>query len=98
VAEAQAREFDSANGRLVGRLTNTKRVSLRVQAVDPASRTLALRDANDAVVTVAIGDDDHGFDAILAGDIVTVISTESIALEIVLPTESERFGTAPVSN
>jgi hypothetical protein len=84
VSDAQAREFDSADGRLVGRLTTTKRISLRVQAVNQAARTLGLRDANDIAFTVAV-DNEQGFDHVMAGDTITIISIESVELQVLLP-------------
>ncbi|MGZ8230021.1 MAG: hypothetical protein ACXWUS_10300 [Burkholderiales bacterium] len=85
VSEAQAAEFAPADGTPVGRLINTKRVTLRVQEVDQANRTVAVIDANDNVLTVTVDQHDQGFDQIAAGDTITIISIETIELEILPP-------------
>lgn len=85
VSEAQAREFDAADGRLVGRLVKTRRVSLRVEAINEANGSLALYDANGTLLTVSFNGHDQGLEHVTVGDTITLVTVESVELQILLP-------------
>ena len=85
VSQAQAAEFASTGSAPAGRLINAKRITLLVEEVDQANRTVAVRDANDKVVTLAVDEDEQGFDQITAGDTITITSIETVELGVLSP-------------
>ncbi|MGZ9067191.1 MAG: hypothetical protein ACXW2I_17890, partial [Burkholderiales bacterium] len=84
-SETESSEFAIAGDTPIGRFTATRSVTLRVQQVNRANRTLTIQDANNRVMVVAVDEHEQGFDSIAVGDTISIISTETIELELLSP-------------
>ena len=85
VSETQSFDFAVAGNTPIGRFTTTRTVTLRVQQVNRADRTITVPDANNRVTVLPVDENDEGFDSIAVGDTISIISTETIELEPVPP-------------
>jgi hypothetical protein len=68
-----------------------------VQQVDRENRTLLVRDANNAATVVHIPDDEPEVDSIAPGDTISIVSTETIELELMPPGVSAHAATTDLT-
>jgi hypothetical protein len=71
---------------------NTRNLTVTVQAIDRASRTLAVRGPDQNVLGVKVAEEVRSFDEIAIGDTITITYTEALALEM-LPQSSSTGAT-----
>jgi len=60
----------------------TATVTATVQAIDPATRIVTLKDKNGKVVEVEVGDEARNFDQLKVGDIVTTEYRQAVSLSL----------------
>jgi hypothetical protein len=60
----------------------TATVTATVQAIDPATRTVTLKDKNGKVVEVEVGEEARNFDQLKVGDIVTTEYRQAMSLSL----------------
>jgi hypothetical protein len=75
-----------------GKVVNTRNLTVTVQAIDRASRTLAVRGPDQNVLGVKVAEEVRSFDEIAIGDTITITYTEALALEM-LPQSSSTGAT-----
>jgi hypothetical protein len=77
-----------------GVVVNTATVSATVEAIDYASREVALKGPKGNVLALKVADDVQGFADVKVGDSLTVAYTQALALEM-LPEEGGKPKAAP---
>jgi len=84
LAQAQAPTVTGAAGTAPGKAAAVRYVTAKavVESVDPATRTVVLKNAKGETHSVVAGDQVRNFDQIKPGDTVAVKYTESVTLEL----------------
>lgn len=98
VSEQQAVDFVLSGSTPIARFTTTRRVTLRVQQVNRTERTVAVQDADNRIVTVSVEEGERGFGDIAVGDTISIISTDTLELQLVSPGNSPRLDRKPISD
>lgn len=60
----------------------TIQITATVENIDPATRTVVLKTANDKIVEVEVGEEARNFDQLKVGDVVTTVYRESLSLSL----------------
>ena len=63
-------------------VTGTTKVTATVVAIDPATRTVTLKDKRGHVVDVEVGEEARNFDQLKVGDVVTTEYREAMSLSL----------------
>jgi hypothetical protein len=82
-SELRSVEVAPKGGTPGGKVVNTKNLTVTVQAIDKASRTLTVQGPAQRLAGLKVSDDVRSFDEIAVGDTITLTYIEALALEMV---------------
>ena len=94
-SEQQSVRVAPKGGTPGGVIVNVKQISGTVEAIDYASREIALKGPGGNILAFRVSDDVQRFNEIAVGDTVGVQYTEALAMEMIVPEAKAKAPAAP---